>query len=116
MLTGVLKEQTTRIGKTFFYVIVGIFIGYLYRSHELSINTVTYTDVLVKEKIADNHFKLQPARMIPIESKLCYSTVDWKQGEILCLLKFEQLKGCKRIIAYDRQICKNKEGELRASD
>lgn len=114
MLTGVLREQTTKIGKSLILIILGIAIGYLYRSHQLASNVVTYTDVLIREKVSEDHFRIQPARMLPIDSKVCYSNVDWKQGEVLCLLKFEQMRGCKRIIAYDRYNCQK--GELRAGN
>lgn len=51
--------------------------------------------------------------MEPIDTTVCQSVVDWQEGETLCSLKYEQLFGCKRVIAYDRYNCVK--GELNAS-
>lgn len=106
----------TRIAELCMVVIAftcGSMLGYLYRSHQLADSTVTYTSVLIKDKFSNEHFNIQPARMEPIDTTVCQSVVDWQEGETLCSLKYEQLYGCKRIIAYDRFNCMK--GELNAS-
>lgn len=69
----------------------------------LARNIVTYTEVLISPASQPgDDFDIQPARMQPISSKICLSVVDWKFGEILSDLTFEQMQGCKRVIAYHR--------------
>lgn len=77
--------------------------GYGIRDHELASSIVPYTDVLILSPSQPNtDFDLQPDRMKPIPSKLCYLNVDWKVGELLADLTFEQRKDCKRVISYHR--------------
>jgi len=90
----------------------GIVAGYGIRDHQLASNIVPYSDVLILAPSQPNtDFDIQPARMQPIPSKICYSTVDWKYGETLADLLFEQKNGCKRVISYHRP----RKGELNAS-
>lgn len=72
------------------------------RDAQLANHQVTYLEVYIAEKSSDTSFKIQPARMAPIPTDVCHSVVDWKQGETLTYLTYEQMKGCKRVIAYDR--------------
>lgn len=86
-------------------MIVGLSLaaGYGIRDHQLATHIVPYTDVLILPPSQPNtDFDIQPARMKPIPSKLCYSQVDWKFGEMLDDLTFEQMKDCKRVISYHR--------------
>lgn len=93
-------------------LILGIGIGYASRDHQLSNSIVPYTDVLILPPSQPNtDFDIQPARMQPISSKICYSKVDWQFGETLKDLLFEQKLGCKRVISYHRP----QKGELNAS-
>lgn len=86
-------------------------LGYGIRDHQLSSSIVPYTDVLIlPPSEADVDFDIQPARMKPIPSKLCDSKVDWKYGETLADLLFEQRRGCKRVISYHRP-----KGEMNAA-
>jgi len=91
---------------------IGILLGIGIRDHQLVINRNTYTDVAINApSSSDVDFDIQPARMQPIPSKLCNSLVDWKIGETLKDLTFEQKQGCKRVISYHRY----PKGEFNAS-
>jgi hypothetical protein len=89
------------------FVVMGVVIsfssGYIVREHELTVSTVTYTFVNISSPSEpDTNFDIQPARMPAISVKLCSNTVDWKFGEVLKDLTFEQRPGCKRVIVYHR--------------
>lgn len=84
--------------------------GYGIRDHQLATHIVPYTDVLIlPPSQPGDDFDIQPARMKPIPSKLCQSIVDWKFGDRLDDLVFEQKKGCKRVISYHPS---SKKGEV----
>jgi len=84
-------------------LILGAGLGYGSREHQLAGNTVTYTAVAIHPPSQPNtDFDIQPVRMQPIPSKICKSIVDWKYGEVLKDLTFEQEHGCKRVISYHR--------------
>ena|SRR5690349_14731291 len=90
----------------------GIHIGYDSRNAELVSGFVFYTDVLINPPSQPNtDYDIQPARMKPIPSKICESSVDWQFGETLNDLTFEQMKGCKRVISYHRSL----KGEVNVS-
>lgn len=103
---------TSRLLCVLMGVVVSFAAGYIVREHELNINSIPYIDVAIKSpSLPDTDFDIQPARMQPIPSKLCFYTVDWKVGEVLKDLTFEQRPGCKRIISYHRY----DKGEVNAS-
>jgi len=84
-------------------LLVGTGGGYAIRDHQVVSNTVFYTAVTIHSPSQpDTDFDIQPARMQPIPSKICRSLVDWKIGETLKDLTFEQEHGCKRVISYHR--------------
>lgn len=96
-------QRASKFGLLLFGVVIGFGWGFGYRDHQLTGNVVTYTEVLVQPpSMPDNDFDLQPERMRPIPSKICQSQVDWRYGETLADLTFEQLRGCKRVISYHR--------------
>lgn len=99
-----------RIASVVAVLFLGFAGGWSLRNSSLASNRVTYTDVFVADKISQNRFLMQPARMQPIESDLCYSDVDWEKGETLRDWTFEQLHGCKRVISYHRYL----KGDLHA--
>ena len=94
-------------------LILGAAIGYGIRDHQLASRLVNYQDVAVVQKFSDDHFLIQPARMVPLDSELCSDSIpnDLKQGDTLEYFRFEQRDRCKRLIAYGRKA----QGELNAS-
>lgn len=94
-------EIVRRASKTTFLLLVGMLAGILWRDHELSRNTMTYTSVAIIEKIAERDFLIWPERMKQQRVQLCRdSLVDWRGGETLDDWTFEQKPGCKRVISY----------------
>lgn len=98
-------QRASKFGLLLFGVVIGFGWGFGYRDHQLTNNVITYTGVLVQPpSLPENDFDLRPDRMPSITVKICQSQVDWHYGETLADLTFEQLKGCKRVIAYHRYI------------
>lgn len=91
---------------------MGIGAGYGIRDHQFSSNLITYTDVTVVKKFADNEFLVWPDRMKQQHIRLCAeSVVAWRDNEILDDWTFEQKRGCKRVVSYHEKL----KGEIDAS-
>jgi hypothetical protein len=110
------KERLIRLLIRVSFLLVGFFVGsiggYGFRDHQLANNMFFYTEVMINPPTQINtDYDMQPARMKPIPTKICKSTVDWRFGEELADVTFEQLVGCKRIISYHRPL----KGEIHAS-
>jgi len=96
------RARAMRAGKSLWLLAAGLFVGWLWRDHQLATATrYTYTDVTINRKINDHKFIVQPARMSPIISDICpESSVDWREREILRDWTFDQRPGCKHVISY----------------
>jgi hypothetical protein len=106
-----MAEINRRLVVVLIALAAGVMFGWLWRDHQLASSQITYTDVLVRQKVNDRRFLMQPARMAAIDSQLCpESTVDWHPSETLADWTFEQKYGCKRVISYHRPL----QGELNA--
>lgn len=91
---------------------LSFFAGYGYRDHQLTTRRITYTNVLIAEKVADRDFWVVPEYMSKQHIQICPSSiVDWREKEVLSDWTFEQLQGCKRVISYHEK----SQGEFNAS-
>lgn len=107
IITAAMRASTYGI-----MLILGMVIGMGMRDHQLVSRTITYRNILIRQKVADRDFWVLPQWMEPQRVQLCKdSTVDWRAGEWLADWKFEQEPGCKRVIYYHEL----PEGELNAS-
>lgn len=93
-------------------MVLGVLLGMGIREHQLVKGQLTYTDVSVLTKFAARDFLVWPDRMKKERIQVCpESAVDWRAGEMLNDLTFEQKQDCKRIISYHEK----PQGELDAS-
>jgi len=75
--------------------------GYLWRDHQLVVQSQTYWDVAILDKYSDSSFRIQPARMQDGQWDFCAPT-SFQKNEQLRYITFEQKNGCKRLEYFQK--------------